>query len=128
MMVALGLRLHEGCWSLYLNEPDLDGILAAWVLLQHDRLTAHRRERLFAVVPLLRIEGHADTYGLELPDLTGLGPRRLARERRRLDRLRGAEIELRRHGMWGEVDPLLYAAAVLEALARSLIDGHLRRI
>jgi hypothetical protein len=128
VLVALGLMPHQGTWHLYLNEPDLDAYLATWVLLQHDRLTRGQNEGLYSLVPLLRVEGHIDTHGLELPELTGLGPRRIAVERRRLERFRRAEVELRRRGEWATVDPLTHAAGVLETLDREFLPGHARAV
>lgn len=127
VLVALGLPLREDRWSIYVNEPDLDALLAAWVLLQHDTLLEGGHARLRAVMPLLRVEGHIDTFGFELPELSALEERRLACEFQRLERLRRAEVRLRRTSRWSEDDPLAYALEALELFDRELLSLPARR-
>jgi hypothetical protein len=120
VIVALGLPLEEGEWNLYVNEPDLDALLAVWVLLHHDHLAAHHRAALARAMPMLRVEGNIDTHGLALATLSGITPARYGRELRRLERLRRGEAALRRSGRWQSVDPLRYAKRMLGAIDREL--------
>src|ERR1051326_4845773 len=58
VMVAMGLQLRDGTWRVFVNEPDLDALLSAWVLLNYDALVADDMARLAEVMPLLRVEGN----------------------------------------------------------------------
>ena len=94
VMVAGGLPLDEGTWWLYVNEPDLDAVLAAWVLLNDDRLLADDRRRLWNVMPLIRVEGVIDAHGLDMGVVSGLRPRQYAAHQARLAVMRLSLIHI----------------------------------
>ena len=116
VMVAGGLPLGEGTWWLYVNEPDLDALLAAWVLLNDDRLLADNRRSLWNVMPLIRVEGVIDAHGLDMGVVSGLRPRQYAAHQARLAVMRERELELRQSGAWRSGSLLPYTAQQLERL------------
>lgn len=121
VMVLQGLPLGEGEWGLYINEPDLDAVLASWVVLNHDRLVAKERRLLRKVMPLIRVEGIIDTHGLDMAELSGLPSHLYEYQKRRLDALRAPEIELKRLRRWADLDATHYVKDQLERLDRELI-------
>ena len=114
VLVKEGLPLSEGVWELYVNEPDLDAVLAAWLLLGHEALTRDDDRLLWQVMPLVRTEGTIDAYGLGLGVVSGLSREAWEVLRTRLDGLRAREAELRREGRWDDCDPLAYTRDLLE--------------
>jgi len=95
VLVSRGLELDRGSWTVYANEPDLDAVVAIWVLLNHRRvgqLSAAARQIL---LPLVRLEGAIDANGTETADFCGVTEPALAESRRRLDHLYRREQVLR---------------------------------
>jgi len=43
VMLLQGLPLSAGTWTLWINDPDLDSMLAAWVLMNHVELLRDER-------------------------------------------------------------------------------------
>ncbi len=121
VLVALGLPLDEGEWRIYLNDPDLDALLAAWVLVNFAPLRADDQRLIGELMPLLRVEGNIDTYGLDRAALSGVLPRSYAVHKSRLERLRANELELRRSGAWDACDAVAYACARLSAFDAALL-------
>ncbi len=115
-LVLRGLDLREKPWTIHANEPDLDTVLALWVMLNAFHLRDGSAEIRRAVIPLVRLEGVIDVYGLELSELTGFPPELLAEARGRLDGLRERELAVKRAGSWGEEDALEFTAAQLRAI------------
>jgi membrane protease YdiL (CAAX protease family) len=116
IMNLKGLELREREWKIYANEPDLDTLLAIWILFNHLRLNLkepiHRRV-LFALV---RLEGVIDSLGLELKEFSGLPAELLQRIMRIIDYLRSEEIRLKKEGAWAGTDYLQYAVDVLHKI------------
>jgi hypothetical protein len=106
VMLMQGLPLWEGEWHVYVNEPDLDAVLAAWIILNHHALVHDDYAMLRKVMPLVRVEGVIDTYGLDKALLSGLPRRIYEAHKKRIDKLRADERNLREHGKWGDVDVL----------------------
>ena len=121
VMIAGGLPLGDGEWGLYVNDPDLDAIIAAWLLLNHDRLLADEQQLLWDVMPLVRVEGVIDTHGFDMGVVSGLRPRQYAAHSGRLQALRRREIELKESGRWRSGNLLAYSAEQLELLDRRLL-------
>ena len=72
LMILKGLDLRSREWSVFANEPDLDTILAIWLILNHQRIqqkNSGRRQFLYALV---RHEGIIDSHGLEMTEFSGL--------------------------------------------------------
>lgn len=114
VLVFRGLDVSERPWTVRAAEPDLDALLAVWVLLNAGHLQRpvslpHRR-----LIPLIRLESVIDSHGLALAELSGLAPEQLEEATRSLESLRVQELALKREGAWGSADLLEYAAGVLQ--------------
>ncbi|MFZ1987180.1 MAG: type II CAAX endopeptidase family protein [Desulfatitalea sp.] len=108
-----GLDLQSREWNIFANEPDLDTLLAIWIILNHARIgrqDATQRRLLFALV---RYEGIIDAMGLELKELCALPEELMRKIQRVIDHLRGDEMALKKAGRWEKTDFLTYTAAVL---------------
>jgi len=122
VLLRKGLDLRRREWTLYLNDADLDGVLAVWLLLNHLRLDEAGGIARARVLPLLRLEGAIDAHGLEFADLCGFPPDLQQHARAQMDQLRAEEVALRAAGEWGSVELLPYLARqlrVLDAIAYS---------
>lgn len=116
VLVIKGLDLRSGEWTVWANEPDLDTVLAIWVLLNHMRLCGEDSELRRAVMPLIRLEGAIDANGLKYTDMCGF-PSDLEDEVRALiDDLRVKELEIKQSGSWSTVNFLEYTAEVLHSI------------
>jgi hypothetical protein len=114
-MLLQGLPLSEGTWQLYVNEPDLDALLASWLLLNHNELL--REENLLVdVMPLVRVEGTIDAHGLDRAALTGLPPQVYEMHKTRIDELLKTERALKAENKWQSSDALAYAQMLLDQL------------
>jgi hypothetical protein len=116
LLVHSGLRLSEGDWTLYANDPDLDTVLAIWCLLNHRRLRELRPEACDVLLPLLRLEGAIDANGPELARLCGLPARVLDDTQRRIDELLVRERELKQAGAWDKKDVYAYTIEMLRSI------------
>jgi hypothetical protein len=127
VLVLRGLDLKERPWTLCANEPDLDTVLAIWVLLNSMHLTAEEPQIRHAAVPLVRLEGILDVHGGELSDLAGLPQPLLQEAQERLAALRQTELAVKREGRWEGADPLEFTAGQLRALDRMIYpEGYFR--
>jgi hypothetical protein len=115
VLLRKGLDLRKRDWTVYANDPDLDTVLAIWVLLNHIRLreSSEARER---AMPLVRLQGVTDAQGLELQELCGFPPALLAEVRGWMATLRQREIDIKARRRWRDVDLLEYTAGVLDAV------------
>jgi hypothetical protein len=116
VMYMKGLDLQGREWNVYANEPDLDTLLAIWILLNHARIgnqDTTQRRILFALV---RYEGVIDALGLELKELCALPPELVRKLQRVIDHLRSDELVLKKEGRWGHVDLLTYSATILQKI------------
>ncbi len=116
LLVHSGLRLAEGDWTIYANDPDLDTVLALWCLLNHRRLRELRPEARDVLLPLLRLEGAIDSNGPELAKLCGLPSAVMSEAQRRIDELLVRERELKQTGAWSKKDVYGYTVEILRAI------------
>jgi len=116
VMVRRGLDLRAGEWTIRAGDPDLDTVLAIWVLLNHARLSERDETVRKAAMPLVRLEGVIDAHGLWMKDLCGFPDSLLAETQRTIDRLRVRELALKQSGKWAKADPLKYTARALHAV------------
>ncbi len=116
VLVRKGLDLRAGEWTVICGEPDLDTVLAIWVLLNHARLFTQDPRVRNRVIPLIRVEGAIDALGFDLLDLTGLPEELVVATQATIDRLRARELALKRDGTWSDSDPAEYAVAVLREI------------
>ena len=116
VMYMKGLDLQGREWNIFANEPDLDTLLAIWILLNHVRIGRKeitQRRFLFALV---RLEGVIDALGLELKELSALPPDLVRKIQRVIDHLRSEEIVLKKEGRWVHTDFLNYGASILHKI------------
>lgn len=120
VLMVRGLDMREKPWQVYANEPDLDALMAIWVLLNSMHLQGETSSIRDAVIPLVRLEGVIDSHGLEMAELTGFPPEMLEETSRRLNRLHETEKALKETGQWDEMDPLDYVSSQLQTLDRMI--------
>lgn len=112
VMVLKGLELDKGDWTVYANQPDLDTVLAIWVLLNYRRVRDLDARARDAIVPLLRLEGAIDANGYEIAEFCGLPQGRVAVEKKRIDALFEKELAAKR-GDWSASDLVQYTLDLL---------------
>lgn len=127
VMLLKGLPIAEGDWHLFINQPDLDALLAAWVLMNHRELLGSGATLLRSVMPLLRVEGIIDTHGLEMGVLAGFSTEEYDRQKARLDQLLGPEREHRSAGTWASLDLVAYTCDRLAAIDALLTEAGVLR-
>jgi hypothetical protein len=112
VMILKGLDLMGEQWTVHANDPDLDTILAIWLLLNHRRVSADDdlRRRL---MPLVRLQGTIDAHGLDLAELTGFPEPLQEQTQTVIDELRELELETKREGTWDEIDFTDYTTSAL---------------
>jgi hypothetical protein len=115
VMLLKGLNLRNREWTIYANNPDLDTILAIWVLLNHLRLNDNEVIRKM-IIPLIRLEGTIDSLGLECKDLCGFPPDLYQKTMKDIDDLRSNELAIKKEGRWEEIDFLEYTADTLRKI------------
>ena len=119
VMLLQGLPLNEGEWNLYINEPDLDALLAAWVLMNHIELLQDSERLLSLAMPLIRAEGVIDAHGLDMAVLAAMPDEVYAEQKRKIDKLLEPEKKLKTAGAWEATNLEQYARDMLET-----IDGY----
>ncbi|MGE0785060.1 MAG: hypothetical protein AB7S26_05175 [Sandaracinaceae bacterium] len=120
VILLQGLPLASGTWQVYINDPDLDSMLAAWVLFNHVELLRDERALLERAMPMIRLEGVIDAHGTDRELLAAFPPELHARAKAVLDELMVRERELKKQGVWFKTDWQEYACEALGS-----IDTHL---
>jgi hypothetical protein len=87
VLIVKGVELDKGDWSIFANEPDLDTVLAIWLVLNHRRMSRLSDDAKSALFPLLRLEGAIDAHGTAFAEYCGIGEPAFADAQRRLDEL-----------------------------------------
>lgn len=116
VLTRKGLDLKGREWTIYANDPDLDTVLAIWILLNHVRLNDVNPEIRRRIIPLVRLEGTIDAHGLEMQEFCGFPAKQQEKIFAQLEQLRGEELALKKEGKWGEIDFLQYTSEVLRAI------------
>jgi len=111
-----GLDLREREWNILANEPDLDTVLAIWILLNHRRIQNREFANRQRLLTLVRLEGTIDALGLELKEFSGLPPELCAAVQRLIDHLRREEIRLKKDALWDDIGFLDYTADLLHQI------------
>jgi hypothetical protein len=99
LLVAQGLPLDSADWTVLASTPDLDTVLAVWVLLNHRRVQALSEQGRDVLLPLLRMEGAIDANGAELARFCGLPENARRDAEMRLARLQQCLRELSSRGL-----------------------------
>ena len=115
-----GLDLRDREWNIMANEPDLDTVLAIWILLNHRRLQDRGFANRQRLLTLVRLEGTIDALGLELKEFSGLPPDLCQSMQRLIDHLRREELRLKKDALWDEVNYLEYTADLLHQIDRMI--------
>ncbi len=118
VMIFKGLDLRDRDWRVFANDPDLDTVLAIWLLFNHVRLRQKDSDRLRLLYALVRLEGIIDTHGLEMILLSAFPPKFLNTIKKVIDFLRAEEIDLKKKEMWEKNDYLEYTAMILHKIDR----------
>ena len=113
IMVLKGLELDKGDWTIYANEPDLDTVMAIWVLLNYRRVRDLDTRARDSIVPLLRLEGAIDANGFEIAEYCGLPQERIAEEKARIDELFQLELAAKKEGWTHAIDLVRYTQDML---------------
>ncbi|GAB6906890.1 Abortive infection protein [Desulfosarcina cetonica] len=121
IMCVKGLDLRDREWKIFANEPDLDTVLAIWIILNHQRVNNREAINRRALFALVRLEGVIDSLGLELRELTALPAELMQKLMRVIDRLRADELDLKKAGEWTKTDFIGYTMSVLRKLDQFLI-------
>ncbi len=128
VMLVQRLPLWDGEWHVYVNEPDLDSLLAAWVLLNHYALAHDDYALLRKVMPLIRVEGVIDAYGFDKALLSGLPRRIYDAKKKRINKLRRSERALREKGEWATADLVTFSLEQLQRMDTELFPRGRPRI
>ncbi|MEZ4340643.1 MAG: hypothetical protein R3B82_28820 [Sandaracinaceae bacterium] len=121
VMLLQGLPLSGGTWTLWINDPDLDSMLAAWVLMNHVELLRDERKLLREAMPVIRLEGVIDAHGTDRELLSALSGKAFADAKARIDLLMGEERRLKTSRRWMMTDWVEYACDQLERIDRELL-------
>jgi len=121
VMLLQGLPLSAGKWTLWVNDPDLDSMLAAWILMNHVELLRDDRRLLRAAMPVIRLEGVIDAHGTDRELLVGLHGDALEAARAQVDLLMAEERRLKGGRRWMHTDWAEYACDQLERIDRELL-------
>ncbi|MCB9597065.1 MAG: hypothetical protein H6719_30355 [Sandaracinaceae bacterium] len=113
VMLLSGLPLSSGTWTVWVNDPDLDAMLAAWVLINHVELLRDDRKHLRTAMPVIRLEGVIDAHGTDRDLLTGLPSDALAAAQASVDRLIANERRHKSSRTWMTTDWIEYACSQL---------------
>jgi len=124
LMILKGLDLRSREWSVFANEPDLDTILAIWLLLNHQRIQQKELGRRQFLHALVRHEGIIDSHGLEMTEFSGLSTELLIKTKKVIDYLRAEEIDLKKKAIWEEKDSLELTAMILHKIDRIIYRSN----
>jgi Type II CAAX prenyl endopeptidase Rce1-like len=118
IMILKGLDLRGRDWRIFANEPDLDTVLAIWLLFNHIRVGRKDSDGLRRLYALVRLEGIIDAHGLEMAGLSAFPPDLLNKTKKLIDYLRAEEVNLKKNAVWEETDFLEYTALILHKIDR----------
>ena len=124
VMIRKGLDLQGRDWTIHANDPDLDTVLAIWVLLNHLRLNDVDHEIRRKVMPLVRLEGAIDAHGLDMQDFCGFPLELQKSVFVDLEHLRSKEVALKKEGRWDKIDLLQYTVGVLRSIDGMIYSSH----
>jgi membrane protease YdiL (CAAX protease family) len=116
ILVLKGLDLGEKNWMIWANDPDLDTVLAIWILLNHIHIASEDSSVIWEILPIVRLEGLIDGQGLELSHFTAF-PKKLQEETsEKIDLLRKKEILIKKSGKWEETNFIEYTLQTLKRI------------
>ena len=116
IVIRKGLDLDGERWTVWANDPDLDTVLAVWLLLNHRRIDEDGSLARKKIMPIVRLQGVIDAHGFELKDLTAFPDNLQEAALTVINGLRSEEIELKKDNRWGEADFLEFTVSSLQKL------------
>lgn len=116
VVLLQGLPLSAGMWDVYINDPDLDSMLAAWILFNHIELLKNDRALLSVAMPMIRLEGVIDAHGIDKLILAAMPPGKIKDTKAVLDKLMAEERRLKTSGQWMTCDWHEYACQTFDAV------------
>jgi len=116
VVLLQGLPLSVGQWNVYINDPDLDSMLAAWVLFNHVELLRDDKALLKLAMPMIRLEGVIDAHGTDRTLLSAMPEAAVKTAKAQLDALMAEERRLKREGQWMTADWCAYACSTFDAV------------
>lgn len=96
------------------NDPDLDTILAGWLLLNIDEV--QKNEVFQKILPLILVAGNIDSYGFGYEEILGLSKEIITQEKNRLEWLRKNEVELKQEDRWNTIDFVDYTLSIFDKI------------
>ncbi len=116
VLIRKGLDLEGESWTVWANEPDLDTVLAVWLILNHRRIGEHGSPVRRKIMPVVRLQGVIDAHGFELKDLTGFPNDLQEAAQTAINELRSRELTLKQESRWGGIDFLEFTIASLQEI------------
>jgi hypothetical protein len=116
IVIRKGLDLDGERWTVWANDPDLDTVLAIWLLLNHRRIDEEGSAVRKKIMPIVRLQGVIDAHGFELKELTAFPDNLQEAALTVINGLRTEEIELKKKNRWGNTDFLDFTVASLQKL------------
>jgi hypothetical protein len=124
IVIRKGLDLDSERWSVWANDPDLDTVLAIWLLFNHRRIDESDSAVRKKIMPIVRLQGVIDAHGFELKELTAFPDNLQDAALTVINGLRSEEIELKKDNRWGETDLLEFTVASLQRLDELAYTPH----
>jgi hypothetical protein len=118
VMIFKGLDLRDRDWRVFANDPDLDTVLAIWLLFNHIRVRQKDSDDLRLLYALVRLEGIIDAHGLEMTHLSAFSPKFSNTIKKVINYLRAEEIDLKKKGIWEKNDHLEFTLMILHKIDR----------
>jgi membrane protease YdiL (CAAX protease family) len=124
IVIRKGLDLDGERWTVWGNDPDLDTVLAIWLLLNHRRVNENGSAVRQKIMPIVRLQGVIDAHGFELKELTAFPDNLQDAALTVINGLRSEEVELKKENRWGETDFLDFTISSLQKLDELVYTPH----
>jgi membrane protease YdiL (CAAX protease family) len=124
IVIRKGLDLDGERWIVWANDPDLDTVLAIWLLLNHRRINENGSAVRKKIMPIVRLQGVIDAHGFELKELTAFPDNLQEAALTVINGLRSEEVELKKENRWGDTDFLDFTVASLQKLDELVYTPH----
>jgi len=124
IVIRKGLDLDGERWMVWANDPDLDTVLAIWLLLNHRRINENGSAVRKKIMPIVRLQGVIDAHGFELKELTAFPDNLQDAALTVINGLRSEEVELKKENRWGDTDFLDFTIASLQKLDELVYTPH----
>jgi len=124
IVIRKGLDLDAEQWTVWANDPDLDAVLAIWLLLNHRRIDEPDSTVRKKIMPIVRLQGVIDAHGFELKELTAFPDNLQDAALTVINGLRSEEVSLKKENLWGETDLLEFTVASLQRIDELVYTPH----